>query len=133
MSAVVSVYLEDEKGTILLLQIADGRFEGQWRPPGGVVDEGEEPREVVKEKAEEQLGVEIELFPYEERVRYEDTVSYIFKGRLVGADPEPGDGFAAIKRVGYDELRHEELTDYVEEDVRRLPGDFFELYPITRG
>jgi len=129
MSTSVSVYLEDNEGAIVILKLAEGRFEGKWRPPGGVVQEGEEPKEAAKRLAEEQVGVAVELFPYEESIEYKNAESYIFKGRMVGADPHPGEGFDAMKKVTYDEILNQDLAGYTEADLKRLPGDFFGPYP----
>lgn len=129
MSTSVSVYLEDTEGAIVILKLAEGRFEGKWRPPGGVVKEDEEPQEAAKRLAEEQVGVAVELFPYEESIEYKNAESYIFKGRMVGADPEPGEGFSEMKKVTYDEILNQDLAGYTEADLKRLPGDFFGPYP----
>lgn len=129
MSTSVSVYLEDNEGAIVILKLAEGRFEGKWRPPGGVVQEDEEPKEAAKRLAEEQVGVAVEIFPYEESIEYKNAESYIFKGRMVGADPEPGEGFSEMKKVTYDEILNQDLAGYTEADLKRLPGDFFGPYP----
>lgn len=129
MSTSVSVYLEDNEGAIVILKLAEGRFEGKWRPPGGVVQDEETPREAAKRLAEEQLGVDVDIFPYQEMIEYKNADSYIFKGRIVGADPEPGEGFTDMKKVTYDEILNQDLAGYTEADLKRLPGDFFGPYP----
>lgn len=130
MTESVSVYLEGPEGEIVLLKLAEGRFEGKWRPPGGVLDDDEDdPKEAAKRMTEEQVGVAVELFPYEETVEYKNAVSRIYKGRMVGADPQPGEGFTEMQRVTYDEILNVDLAGYTEADLKRLPGDFFGPYP----
>ncbi|MDY6770343.1 MAG: NUDIX hydrolase [Candidatus Nanohaloarchaea archaeon] len=130
MGRTCSVYLEDQEGAVILLKLEEGRFEGKWRPPGGVIkDDDKDPREAAKEYAQEQLGVDVELFPYEETIEYKNDTSYVFKGRMVGVSPEPGEGFAELKRVTYDEILNTDLAGYTEADLKRLPGDFFGRYP----
>jgi 8-oxo-dGTP diphosphatase len=51
----------DAAGGCLLL--GDHRKSGLWLPPGGHVEEGEDPRQAVVREAREELGIAAELHP----------------------------------------------------------------------
>ncbi|MDY6778630.1 MAG: NUDIX domain-containing protein [Candidatus Nanohaloarchaea archaeon] len=123
------VVLEDDRGAVLLLKWAEGRYEGQWTVPGGSVRDEESVEEAAERLAKDQLGVEIELFPFRRELEYDEYESVVVKGRIVDADPTPGARFASKRWVTYDELFNLELAGDFEADLKRLGGDFFQKYP----
>jgi 8-oxo-dGTP pyrophosphatase MutT (NUDIX family) len=55
---IVQVFLVRDE-TILILQRASGRAKGWWSPPGGNVDEGEEPSAAAIRETFEETGLRI--------------------------------------------------------------------------
>jgi 8-oxo-dGTP pyrophosphatase MutT (NUDIX family) len=52
--------VDDTRGTVLLV---DHVKAGLWLPPGGHVDDGEDPRDTALREAEEELGVDARFHP----------------------------------------------------------------------
>lgn len=57
---VYFVVLDDTRGTVLLV---DHVKAGLWLPPGGHVDDGEDPRDTVTREAKEELGIDARYHP----------------------------------------------------------------------
>lgn len=124
-----SVYVEDpDRGTVIVLRIGQGDLQSLWTVPGGMMDEEKDPREQAKMIAEEELDVEIELYPFHQVLEYPGRVSHVFKGRLVGASPEPGEVYDEIRNISYDFIFNLNLVGSVSADLKRLDGDFFRVY-----
>ena len=124
-----SVFIEDPvQRTVILLRYGQGENQGLWTVPGGLIDEEKDPREQAEMIATEELGVEVELYPYHEKLEYPNRISHIFKGRLVDVIPTPGEIYDRIKNVSYDNILNMEMEGSIEADMKRLDGDFFQVY-----
>ena len=74
-------------GEILLLYRED---EGHWEVPGGKVEEDESPTEAAVRKADEEIGVEVELEkPFYSGEFQKDDEIYLWHGYIASTDGEP--------------------------------------------
>lgn len=128
MADSCSIFLENPEGALLLLKIGSGGYKGQWCLPGDELERNEEPQEAIHRICTEQLGVEVELFPYRKVVRYVDYASHVFKGRILGGSIALGQGYSDWRWTTYEELPHLDLAPFTEADVGSLPADFLATY-----
>ena len=52
---------DDDRGNVLLVQLARGHNQGRWTLPGGGIDFGERPVEAVVREAREETGLDVEV------------------------------------------------------------------------
>lgn len=124
-----SIFIENpDKKTVMILRIGEGRKQGLWTLPGGIIDKKSEHQKEAKKLVEKQLKTNIELYPYEKVLDYPNRIKYIFKGRLMEEEPDPIDYYDRVKYVSYDKLFKSNLEGSIMADINRLEGDFFQVY-----
>jgi 8-oxo-dGTP pyrophosphatase MutT (NUDIX family) len=52
---------DDDRGNVLLVQLARGQNQGRWTLPGGGIDFGEPPVDAVVREAREETGLDVEV------------------------------------------------------------------------
>jgi 8-oxo-dGTP pyrophosphatase MutT (NUDIX family) len=127
------VYFIPFDATERCLLLGDHRKSGLWLPPGGHVEDGEDPRQAVIREAREELGITAEfagdtpffltVTPTRGPHRHLDVdLWFILKAARHGAplDPDPRE-FRSIRWLGLDEPRDWTAGPY-DPEMHRFAG-----------
>ncbi|MEW5805636.1 MAG: NUDIX hydrolase [Patescibacteria group bacterium] len=119
VSVSAAVFIEDDKGRLLLVQQAAPEKGNKWGPPAGGMEAFEDPLQAAKREIREEIGVEIELINLigiyvVERGEESLGIGFVFRGRIVNGTITP---------------RPDEIKDYRFFDKEELD----ELISMRRG
>ncbi len=93
---------------ILLIQRRVEPAQGTWCIPGGFMEQGETPQAAAIRECQEESGCQVEIIGLIDVYYYENYrgsgVLIVYKGRVVGGSPQPGDDAQAAAFFGPDDL-----------------------------
>ena len=98
-----SVFLENEKGEVLLVRRAVEPFKGEWDTPGGFCEENEHPEKTARREMKEELGVEIEIagmvgiFMDTYGDGGDATMNIFYRGKITGGEIRVADDVDAYR------------------------------------
>jgi 8-oxo-dGTP diphosphatase len=103
-SVSVAGVVIDEEGRALIIQRRDN---GNWEPPGGVLEHGETIEDGLRREIYEETGIKIEPGPltgvYQNMRR--NIIALVFRCRPVAGQLTENDEAAAFRWAGPDEIR----------------------------
>jgi ADP-ribose pyrophosphatase YjhB (NUDIX family) len=104
-SAVLAV---DDANRVLLVKRGVDPGRGGWCMPGGFIEQGETPQAAAIRECHEESGYEVEITNLIDVYYYENFrgsgLLIIYKGQIVGGNPQPGDDAEEVGFFGIDEL-----------------------------
>lgn len=97
VSVSAAVFIEDEKGRLLLLQQDSEEKEYKWGPPAGGMKAHEGPETTAKREAEEELGVKVTLLNLigiytVDRGFQASGMTFVFRGKIESGEIAPKRG-----------------------------------------
>lgn len=106
VAAAVLAVTDDNR--VLLIQRSVEPALGTWCIPGGFMEQGETPQAAAIRECREESSCEVEIIGLIDVYYYENYrgsgVLIMYKGRVVGGHPHPGDDAAAVAFFGPDQL-----------------------------
>jgi ADP-ribose pyrophosphatase YjhB (NUDIX family) len=97
-----------QDGQVLLVKRMMDPARGSWCFPGGFMELGETPQQTAKRECREESGFEVEITGLVDVYYYEDYrgsgVLIMYKGQVVGGQPQPGDDAETVGFFGPNEL-----------------------------
>lgn len=121
------VLITDPADRLLIVHSASG---GPWHLPGGIVEQGESPLDAARREVREELGIEIDIRPYDlfavewlqaTRSGRRDRVAFLFAGPVL--DPADSITLQAAELDMWRWAARSELDDLLHPSIaRRIVG-----------
>jgi ADP-ribose pyrophosphatase YjhB (NUDIX family) len=117
VSVAVGLIIENDNNEVLIAKRNYDPGKGQWDLVGGFAEGGEEPQEVAKREAKEELGVEIEILrllpPHPDTYLYQGLViplmNIFYVSKITSGEIKADDDVADFKWVSKSELPNHPL------------------------
>ncbi len=94
VSVSAAVYIEDDKGRLLLLQQSAKRKGRRWGPPAGGMHAHESPVDNAIRETKEEINVDVEsldvlgIYPTD-RGNYSTGIGFVFRARIIAGEIRP--------------------------------------------